>query len=158
MKFNINQRGQSALEYLMTYGWALVVIVVVVAALVLLVGNPASAGDTCSNPGSGFSLTNADFNSTGNWQIIASNITGRTMRIIDGSATYSPAASGAPAGTVDANLTNNASQLLPGQQSTIYGNPGGGVTAGSRYTTTFTFAYNDGDFDRTVTFNCSGTS
>ena len=29
----MNSRGQSALEYLMTYGWALVVIVIVIAAL-----------------------------------------------------------------------------------------------------------------------------
>lgn len=29
----MNSKGQSALEYLMTYGWALVVIVIVVAAL-----------------------------------------------------------------------------------------------------------------------------
>jgi hypothetical protein len=29
----LNNKGQSALEYLMTYGWALVVIVIVVAAL-----------------------------------------------------------------------------------------------------------------------------
>ena len=28
-----NNKGQSALEYLMTYGWALVVIVIVIAAL-----------------------------------------------------------------------------------------------------------------------------
>lgn len=31
----VDKKGQSALEYLMTYGWALVVIVIVVAALVV---------------------------------------------------------------------------------------------------------------------------
>ena len=34
------KKGQSALEYLMTYGWGLVVVAVVIAALVLLT-NPA---------------------------------------------------------------------------------------------------------------------
>jgi len=37
------KRGQSALEYLMTYGWALIVIVIVIAALVFLI-NPTQIG------------------------------------------------------------------------------------------------------------------
>ncbi|MCX8197892.1 MAG: hypothetical protein N3F07_01715 [Candidatus Micrarchaeota archaeon] len=52
-----NMRGQAAMEYLMTYGWALLVIVIVIA--ILLIINPFSApqgcrfdqlGFTCSNP------------------------------------------------------------------------------------------------------------
>ncbi len=44
----INSKGQSALEYLMTYGWALVVIIIVIAALFAFgIFNPPSAG-TCS--------------------------------------------------------------------------------------------------------------
>src|SRR3989344_8152246 len=38
-----DKRGQSALEYLMTYGWALIVIVIVIAALVFLI-NPQQVG------------------------------------------------------------------------------------------------------------------
>lgn len=39
----MNNKGQSALEYLFTYGWALVVIVIVVAALFMLgILNPAT--------------------------------------------------------------------------------------------------------------------
>ncbi|MCX8158404.1 MAG: hypothetical protein N3D73_01940 [Candidatus Diapherotrites archaeon] len=41
-------KGQSALEYLMTYGWALIVIVVIIAALFLLIGNPTSGTSTCT--------------------------------------------------------------------------------------------------------------
>lgn len=33
----MNSRGQSALEYLMTYGWALIVIAIVVGFLIMLV-------------------------------------------------------------------------------------------------------------------------
>ena len=44
----MNNKGQAALEYLMTYGWALVVIVIVVAALFAFgIFNPPSAG-TCT--------------------------------------------------------------------------------------------------------------
>ena len=44
---NFNQKGQSALEYLMTYGWALVVIVIAVAALVVLINPSTIQGNTC---------------------------------------------------------------------------------------------------------------
>ncbi|MBN2127534.1 MAG: hypothetical protein JW703_04040 [Candidatus Diapherotrites archaeon] len=44
----MENKGQSALEYLMTYGWALVVIVIVIAALFAFgIFNPPSAG-TCT--------------------------------------------------------------------------------------------------------------
>lgn len=44
----MNNKGQSALEYLMTYGWALVVIIIVIAALFAFgIFNPPAAG-TCS--------------------------------------------------------------------------------------------------------------
>ena len=44
----MKNKGQSALEYLMTYGWALVVIVIVIAALFAFgIFNPPAAG-TCS--------------------------------------------------------------------------------------------------------------
>ncbi len=44
-----DKKGQSALEYLMTYGWALVVIIIVIAALFALgILSPATyQGDSC---------------------------------------------------------------------------------------------------------------
>jgi hypothetical protein len=42
--FSMNSRAQAGLEYLLTYGWALVLISVVAAILVFVVGSPA--GDT----------------------------------------------------------------------------------------------------------------
>ncbi|MCK4319346.1 hypothetical protein KAW38_02120 [Candidatus Micrarchaeota archaeon] len=41
----ITKKGQAAMEYLMTYGWALLVIVIVIAALIYL--NPFRAPETC---------------------------------------------------------------------------------------------------------------
>ena len=40
--FQTNQKAQSALEYLMTYGWALVLIAAVIGVLVFIVSSPAS--------------------------------------------------------------------------------------------------------------------
>ena len=74
----MNHRGQSALEYLMTYGWALVVIVIVVAALVLLVGNPGQGSDVCSGPGSAFNIVNQNLDTDG-WELVVSNISGRSL-------------------------------------------------------------------------------
>jgi len=37
----MNSKGQAALEYLMTYGWALIVIAIVVGVLVFIVSSPA---------------------------------------------------------------------------------------------------------------------
>jgi hypothetical protein len=48
MNLKMNSKGQSAIEYLMTYGWALVVIVIAIAALVLIL-NPQNTGGTCTN-------------------------------------------------------------------------------------------------------------
>ena len=38
----MRQRAQASLEYLMTYGWAMVIIISIVAILVFIVGSPAS--------------------------------------------------------------------------------------------------------------------
>lgn len=150
----INQRGQSALEYLMTYGWALVVIVIVVAALVLLVGNPASASDTCSSPGSQLNITNQELSATG-WKVRVSNISGRTLGNSVGpiyvSAVNTPAAGVATLPYAMYPALN----LAPGSSADLNANisyPSG------RYRTDFTVLLNDGDFNRTVSFSCSGTA
>jgi len=50
------RRGQAAMEYLMTYGWALLVIVIVIA--ILLIMNPFSAPQTCRFDSIGFACDN----------------------------------------------------------------------------------------------------
>ena len=49
--------GQAAMEYLMTYGWALLVIVIVIA--ILLIMNPFSAPQSCKFDEIGFACENA---------------------------------------------------------------------------------------------------
>ena len=50
-------KGQAAMEYLMTYGWAILVIVIVLAVLLFL--NPFKAPETCLFQQPGFSCSDA---------------------------------------------------------------------------------------------------
>lgn len=164
MKFN--NKGQSALEYLMTYGWALVVIVVVVAALVLLVGNPGQSGDTCSGPGANLNITNQELTTTG-WQLKASNISGRQINFGQGTtgqvdSNYFLGRNSPLGGALtDYNYIVSLDPLPPGSQTNVAVGalPAGQTyTAGVRYRTDFNVTYYDGDFTRNLSFSCSGTA
>jgi len=138
----------------MTYGWALVVIVIVVAALVLLVGNP-SASDTCSSPGGQVNITNQELTPTG-WQIRVSNISGRTLGtsvlpITTGVTAESP-------NTANLYTPSTTTGWAPGGTLTITRSTAIAYVAGTRYRTDYNFYFNDGDFNRTVVFSCNGTA
>ena len=51
----MERRGQSALEYLMTYGWALIVIAIVIGVLIY-VTSTGTGGVTCQSQSSGMVL------------------------------------------------------------------------------------------------------
>jgi hypothetical protein len=55
--------AQAAMEYLMTYGWALLVIVIVIAILIIM--NPFSAPQTCRFDSVGFACNNIAVTTTG---------------------------------------------------------------------------------------------
>lgn len=46
----MDSKGQSALEYLMTYGWALIVIAIVIGVLIFVTGS-STGGVTCQSRG-----------------------------------------------------------------------------------------------------------
>ena len=64
-------RGQAAMEYLMTYGWALLVIVIVIA--ILLIINPFSAPQGCRFDDLGFSCSNPVADSSGQLYVRVTN-------------------------------------------------------------------------------------
>ncbi|MCX6772659.1 MAG: hypothetical protein NTV88_02720 [Candidatus Micrarchaeota archaeon] len=64
-------RGQAAMEYLMTYGWALLVIVIVIA--ILLIINPFSAPQGCRFDDLGFSCGNLAVNQQGELYVTVTN-------------------------------------------------------------------------------------
>ena len=71
--------GQAGLEYLMTYGWALIAIVVVLGALLLLTSNSAVPFQCQINPSSG-ALTFKDFTVSGSTvSIFLRNDSGKTI-------------------------------------------------------------------------------
>ncbi len=141
-----DNRGQSALEYLMTYGWALVVIVIVVAALVFLI-NPAQIGTEGCTGFSKMPITNYEITSTG-MQLKATNQTGRALSSV----------------VVVATIDGNSGVYASGYESA------GTIAANEEVTFTFTgltntgdvtaninIAYNDGDFDRDTNASCQGS-
>ncbi len=73
-----SKKGQSALEYLMTYGWALIVIVIVIGALMLLVGDPSSGGVSCSPTGGSFVYEDLSYDGT-DLQLVLTNGSGSNM-------------------------------------------------------------------------------
>jgi len=52
----MNSRAQSALEYLMTYGWALIVIAVIVGLIVVVLTSVTQGGVTCATNTTNFNL------------------------------------------------------------------------------------------------------
>ncbi len=111
MKTTKGFKGQSAMEYLMTYGWAILIIAIVLAALFSLgvfgggLGLPnacvAQSGFSCSSPvyghATGNILVTIGQNTGSNWQAAAnvifantttlSTITGGTWPTVPGSNT-----------------------------------------------------------------------
>lgn len=75
----MNQKAQSGLEYLMTYGWALVLIAAIVGTLVFIMSAPTSTAVSSSDPTKimvkGSSITGS------NAQIKLQNITGGTIDV-----------------------------------------------------------------------------
>jgi hypothetical protein len=81
-------KGQAALEYLLTYGWALVVIAIIIGSLLLLTSQSSSPHQCQMNPSSG-GLTYIDHSvqANGLLQISFRNDSGKT--ISDVNATFS---------------------------------------------------------------------
>ena len=158
----MNRRGQAALEYLMTYGWALIVIAIVVGVLVFIVSSPAGEV-VCSSSDPAKIMVKAsqmdeaptaglvDFG-----DIILVNLTGGNMS----SVTYvTTAPTGAFAGNDNTTLgptgTAMATSITSGVQFTI--NPDELAAAGVSSTSTITINYNDyAALARSATITCSG--
>ncbi|MFH1225259.1 MAG: hypothetical protein V1676_05645, partial [Candidatus Diapherotrites archaeon] len=147
-------KGQSALEYLMTYGWALVVIVIAIAALVFLI-NPTQIGAegctglaklpiraqsvTCTGAGGACS--------SGTYTVIFTNMTGQNLT----GATL----------TFTGNLidTNTLGAISANEEKRIISTLGTNDTFTSKgtYTVNLSITYTDSDgFSRTSTASCKG--
>lgn len=148
----MDKRGQSALEYLMTYGWALIVIVVVIAALFVLI-NPGAVGGNQCTPTTPITIENHLVTQTG-IQLVVSNGSGYNITTTSIVAT----------GTIGGNAVSdtNSESIAIGRGSTTLKTTTSEWTStgavGDSYQIDVSFNYNDQDaLARSVTTTCSGT-
>ena len=154
----MNSRGQAALEYLMTYGWALIVIAIVVGVLVFIVATPTgSMNCTSTGPGRINVVSNNlrdgsildTGTTTGIGSIVITNLTGGLAEdvTITGSSLFE---------VTQTDYTGT--QDLAVGDTTL--NPIPGAVSGSPYTSgTLTIAYTDTvGLDQTSTITCQGAS
>ncbi len=172
MKF-VNKKAQSAMEYLMTYGWAILIVIIVAAALYALgVFNPATfAGRTAT----GFT----QIGTPSDWDLTVANngqlkVTLANNKIASQVAIKSITAAlkGGSTLTYD---TTNCDQTGPGTGYLVIG-PGGSValetvcnqtsapynltfgslTTGTSYSIDVDLLYNAGGYDHTDTGTVTG--
>ncbi len=153
----MNSRGQAALEYLMTYGWALIVIAIVVGVLVFIVAAPT--GDVaCSsnNPTKLNVVSNNIDRITGLDKFVFTNTSGGVMQSLT--------------------ITTGGAMVLPGSAYTIDGaewTPGADLgvgnhtvnitavtaTTGTYANETFLFEYTDpAGLEQSATITCQSMS
>ena len=123
------KRGQSALEYLVTYGWAILAIVIVAALLWALgIFNPGGLVGTGSRA-SGFTFNVLDQKYAGTvLTLTLGNTQGKPVSITAVTVTHAGATSGAIAAAVP--ISTGASQLV-----NVTGAPACGTTPGvDKYT------------------------
>jgi len=152
MKICKNKKAQSAMEYLMTYGWAILIVIIVAAALYALgVFNPATfTGRTATGFQTIGAPTDWDLASTtGNLTLnLANNKMATAITIYNITATIS--------GT---NTLYNPTTLVlgPGSSTTVTFPTTPVLTSGSTYTVKVSIIYNAGGLDHTDTGTVTGT-
>src|SRR3989338_5866650 len=118
----MKKKGQAAMEYLMTYGWAILIVIIVAAALWALgVFNPSTWTQAAATGFAGFGVPNGGWqvNSTGAL-VVLKNSAGANVRVTAITATYG------------SNTWTNASavsDMAANGQSTIYLVGSGGPSA-----------------------------
>jgi hypothetical protein len=148
----LGKKGQSALEYLMTYGWALVVIVIAVAALVILINPSAIQGNTCDSKIGPFviSQTKLDPNS---FQVVLVNQTGQSV------SAMTMDVNGTSAGSNYSHvLTMSSTTMTAGEKKTFTLTPVGGALSTGSYSLSFGLNYHAGGLSGlTAKASCRGT-
>jgi len=148
----MNNRGQAALEYLMTYGWALIVIAIVVGVLVFIVSSPGQeVVCNSSDPAKVMVKASQIDNSTGDGSIIITNLTGGDMSSVTVMNDTDMASGGAFAGDdfTDGGTITSGAQMTLGLTGT--------ATSGTYSTSSIGIAYTDyAGFVRDANITCNG--
>ncbi len=142
----MNSKGQSALEYLMTYGWALIVIAIVIA--ILIVVTQGSAGGVVCQSGSNQIPVDIATVAKGNGNVGVSllNATGHDITAVSatGSGDFAATATQNPIATVSA----GSKFVLSGMN--------GPAAAGNITNGTITVTYTVSGLAATAVIKCTG--
>jgi len=137
--FRNNKKGQSAMEYLMTYGWAILIVIIVAAVLFSLgVFDPSSYTQTAAVGFSGFNVPAGGFqlsSTSGNITMQLTNGVGANIDITSTCATV---------GTTEA-CNTSIGAVGPGQTTTIIYGLLSGLTSGSAYSADVTITWTNVD-------------
>ncbi len=114
-----SRRSQSALEYMMTYGWAILIIVIVAVILYSMgIFNPSSSITFTSRGFSSFTVSSAICNDIGGKIAVLQNSIPYTAQSLQNNKVYLTSATGANTTTASYTLTNPVT-LKSGQSATI---------------------------------------
>lgn len=143
-------KAQAAMEYLMTYGWAILIVIIVAAALFALgVFNPSTYTTSTATGFQGFQVPAGgwQFTSSGQLTLILKNAMGSNINITSVQAQFG---SNTP-------VTNSTVTTLgPNDQVTYVISGLGTTTSGSSYSITVTITYDNLDTGLTG-FKSTGT-
>lgn len=170
MKKCTGKKAQSAMEYLMTYGWAILIVIIVAAALYALgVFNPATftgrtaTGFTQLGAPSDWDLTvagNGQFKITLENNKIASQVTVKTVTAtLRGGSMITYNTSNCTGGGVDTYLTigpGGSAVLETACTAITYNLTFGALTSGTSYSVDADVLYNAGGYDHTDTGTVTG--
>ena len=143
-------KAQTAMEYLMTYGWAILIVIIVGAALYALgIFNPSTYSQSTATGFQGFQVPSGgwQFTSSGQLTLMVKNMAGSNINITSVQATYS--------GTTATNSSIGMTSFAPGSQFTIVITGLGSPSAGSAYSIPVTISYTN--LDTGLSFTSSGT-
>jgi hypothetical protein len=147
------KKAQSAMEYLMTYGWAILIVIIVAAALYMLgIFNPATYTGRIPT---GFTTLGTpedwDMKSNGDFDVILKNRLASQITVYWVQATM---------GT-DNDINNTEFTIAPGEDyqypASLSGLNLGSKTAGTTYSLNVEIYYNAGGLNHTETGTLTGT-
>lgn len=140
------------------FALGLVLLLLLLAGCTQLTVNPESAvaTDTCSQPGSGLSITNQQLTTEG-WRLQAVNISGQSLSNFRFSIESTPLVAEEIAWSPSLSLLSDSRQpLSAGRGMDLFSS--GNYLSNIHYNTRFSVHYSEGDFERTLSFECSGTA
>ncbi len=149
-------KAQSALEYMMTYGWAILIIVIVAAVLYSMgIFNPSAASGNTSSGFGGFSVTSYSCSASRGLSVTLGNNQGHTITLTGGSPLV---LTSTPSGMVTKYVAGNGTSVVAGGVFTVNSSSLSACgSAGGKYSVEFTYKYIENGLGYNTTGTVQGT-